>query len=1369
MGVHGLWKLIEPAGKPVPVETLENKTLAVDVSIWLHQLVKGYQDSGGGTVANAHLLGLFHRICKLLYFKVKPIFVFDGGVPVLKKQTIAARRSQRSKADEIAAKLREQILKNLIQQRAVGHASGSREVAPSIPSHLLNQKEDDMFELPPVPSTSKEEEPEEEEEEFKPMFSTNQLQKIDVNSKEFKALPADMRHDILSEMKELRKQNSWRHINEMPDSGDDFSGFQLGRLMKRRNIQVSLEEAAKEMGGRTLSLNEMQKMFEEDGIITDAEVTQRIASDSSTRFVYIPVGLQALRGKIPAEMLLNEPGPSKSKKDDYEEDVKEPEMTIKKEEDPEVIKMIEEIEDEFAAESDEDYISMKSESPEPPKPQDISDDELTQAQIYEILKETNSVPSAGTSNRGVKQDKSLTSVENELAKMFAVDTKGKDEQRNELNFENKCEHDVLAVFEDVPAKNDSSKTKPNIQILNNAMEDKVGSKYSAPGSSNFASTRSEVNVKKVGISSSTDCSFNILKSPKKEKMSPKKEKSVVDMYDEDSSSNEFIDVAEQKLASGNLVLQFDKISRQTSFPTNGENGMSSHFSPKKELLSPKKEKMSPSKEQPLVEMSDSGSSSEEFLEVEEQNEMNSFYQKSKLDEFVQESMKKEKETPSFEIVIEPSKCQIDDLFADVFPGVIPSSSSCKKSIQNSSEDKNSSEANLEAKNSLGSKIFKSENIDAEESEVSKENSNSFAENKDCETSTNLITRRNNSPSNEKLNNEGDGESNEVNTVNSEVESQKVAVAATSADKGVGADNCPAKSLSKEDDPSRKAHDDAGTGSHEQKTDPELDMLSQLNALARKNYATPPQKDKSTPASSNPPGKNPSEKGVIPPQAEETVPISEYTEPTPIEDEGDAEWNESDAIAAQEGTSSQYFDPDTLKNLQAELEMERDQLLIERGRQERLASSITDQMNLDAQELLKIFGIPYIVAPMEAEAQCAFLDSAMLTEGTITDDSDIWLFGGRKVYKNFFDQKKHVLSFRIAEITHFFKLSRAQLIQLAFLVGSDYTPGLKGVGPVTALEILSFFKESNEEEESRRVILSGLEKFKEWLKKPENIRAQCVFANKIKNLTVHEGFPNPAVVDAYLQPEVDDSNEGFSWGTPDLKALEDFVWVKFGWTKSKLDHLMNPVMKRISERTNQTSIDRFFQTLPSTSHDREIKSKRVKRAIDQLSGEVDPDEPLPSTSKRKKKKIEGVTSNAVGDEQEAGASGASTVVEPPVAEGTPFDERIKTLQSKNLQTKTTRKRATKKSVESVAQPSTSSSQSSSLSLPKETVEFEEKNKSEVIPQREKDNIEKLKRKMKAVEIFAASKKNQRGKRKKPNMRRKGKIETSSYLSESSDSE
>ena len=55
--------------------------------------------------------------------------------------------------------------------------------------------------------------------------------------------------------------------------------------------------------------------------------------------------------------------------------------------------------------------------------------------------------------------------------------------------------------------------------------------------------------------------------------------------------------------------------------------------------------------------------------------------------------------------------------------------------------------------------------------------------------------------------------------------------------------------------------------------------------------------------------------------------------------------------------------------------------------------------------MQLFGIPYLVSPMEAEAQCAALDYLKLTNGTITDDSDIFLFGAANVYKNIFNKNK----------------------------------------------------------------------------------------------------------------------------------------------------------------------------------------------------------------------------------------------------------------------------------------------------------------------------------------------------------------------------
>jgi DNA excision repair protein ERCC-5 len=105
MGVQNFWQLIDSTGRPVNMNKgLEGKILAIgkniksilnsflfiiiisiDVSIWLHQAAKGMRDR-----QNPHILLLLHRICKLLHFKIKPIFIFDGGVPELKRRTLVS-------------------------------------------------------------------------------------------------------------------------------------------------------------------------------------------------------------------------------------------------------------------------------------------------------------------------------------------------------------------------------------------------------------------------------------------------------------------------------------------------------------------------------------------------------------------------------------------------------------------------------------------------------------------------------------------------------------------------------------------------------------------------------------------------------------------------------------------------------------------------------------------------------------------------------------------------------------------------------------------------------------------------------------------------------------------------------------------------------------------------------------------------------------------------------------------------------------------------------------------------------------------------------------------------------------------------------
>jgi 5'-3' exonuclease len=97
MGVKDLWQLLAPTGRRVSIETLEGKILAIDMSIWITQFIKAMRDEEGNMVKNAHIIGTLRRILKLLFHRIRPVFVFDGQAPILKLRVVRNRRRNHEK------------------------------------------------------------------------------------------------------------------------------------------------------------------------------------------------------------------------------------------------------------------------------------------------------------------------------------------------------------------------------------------------------------------------------------------------------------------------------------------------------------------------------------------------------------------------------------------------------------------------------------------------------------------------------------------------------------------------------------------------------------------------------------------------------------------------------------------------------------------------------------------------------------------------------------------------------------------------------------------------------------------------------------------------------------------------------------------------------------------------------------------------------------------------------------------------------------------------------------------------------------------------------------------------------------------------
>ncbi|KAK6911723.1 XPG, N-terminal [Dillenia turbinata] len=111
MGIKGLTKLLADnapkAMKEQKFESYFGRKIAVDASMSIYQFLIVVGRIGtetltneAGDVTSSHLQGMFSRTIRLLEAGMKPVYVFDGKPPELKKQELAKRYTKRADATE---------------------------------------------------------------------------------------------------------------------------------------------------------------------------------------------------------------------------------------------------------------------------------------------------------------------------------------------------------------------------------------------------------------------------------------------------------------------------------------------------------------------------------------------------------------------------------------------------------------------------------------------------------------------------------------------------------------------------------------------------------------------------------------------------------------------------------------------------------------------------------------------------------------------------------------------------------------------------------------------------------------------------------------------------------------------------------------------------------------------------------------------------------------------------------------------------------------------------------------------------------------------------------------------------------------------
>ena len=280
--------------------------------------------------------------------------------------------------------------------------------------------------------------------------------------------------------------------------------------------------------------------------------------------------------------------------------------------------------------------------------------------------------------------------------------------------------------------------------------------------------------------------------------------------------------------------------------------------------------------------------------------------------------------------------------------------------------------------------------------------------------------------------------------------------------------------------------------------------------------------------------------------------------------------------------------------------------IEKNKLKKRTFSITYTQIKEMKYLLDLMGTPYLVAPGEAEAQCAALNIAGICDGVVTEDGDALLFGCKKMLKDFSNKTK-VIEIDRDKLLQCLEMTGDQLIDLGIILGTDYCNGIGNLKPIDAFKkfkmanhnMYQFLKNLNREN------LSKNNNYK--YKIPEN------FLQKWKTAKEY-----------YLHaPVIKPSELSMIWKEPNFEKLYEYLVIEKNFNEKiiveKIEELKLMYKFYVDNNNSLVTLSRIRKELSNNSFNNKISIKQqfyIKSKINQQKNNINYEIEIQKIKKKK---------------------------------------------------------------------------------------------------------------------------------------------------------